>query len=213
MGVFEGLVRGDEVFFFYFVGGVHEALGEVSIVGEDEEAFALTVEPADVVKVVEGAGEEIVDGVTLAFIGAGADESVTAGPEAVKSGKAPAGEVAPAMMTPAAARKVARFSVSGKDAWARFPGHERWLSPGSKKKELAIERAHRSEIARALEAGEPVSAAAVAAYHIKLPEGYEKAGDLYVSISDHELSKTQPIAPSMAITRVRTEAPKRRMAA
>lgn len=112
---------------------------------------------------------------------AGADESVTVEPEAGEAAKVPGGKVAPAMMTPSEARKVAKFSASGKDAWVSFPGRERWLSPGSKKKELAIERAHRGEIARALDAGEPVSAAAVATYKIQLPDSYGKEGDRFVS--------------------------------
>lgn len=106
----------------------------------------------------------------------------------------------PALLTPAEAREVAMFSTSGKDAWVRFPGRERWLSPGSKKKELAIERAHRSEITRAMEAGQPVCAAAVAAYKIKLPDGYEKDGDRFVSTRSPD-SQTEVKAPSVSTTR------------
>jgi N12 class adenine-specific DNA methylase len=109
-------------------------------------------------------------------VGTGVDEAVRREATGALSGK-----IAPAMMTPAEAREAAEFTASGKDAWVRFHGRERWLSPGSKKRDLAIERAHRGEITRALAAGEPVSAAAVAAYNIKMPDGYVKEGDRFAS--------------------------------
>ncbi|KAB2911755.1 MAG: hypothetical protein F9K30_21520 [Dechloromonas sp.] len=119
----------------------------------------------------------------------------------------------PALMTPAEARSVVTVSISGKDAWARFPGRERWLSPGSKKRDLAIERAHRGEITRAIEAGEPVSAAAIATYKIPLPEGYEKQGDQFASVGvgpDRAVSQD----PSVATTRAgHRSAPRRSIAA
>jgi hypothetical protein len=120
---------------------------------------------------------------------------------------------APALMTPTEARMVVTVSLSSKDAWARFPGRERWLSPGSKKKDLAIERAHRGEITRALQAGEPISAAAVEAYKIVLPDGYEREGDRFVSTGAAETS-SQRVAPTVATTRVsRRNSTQRKMAA
>ncbi len=131
----------------------------------------------------------------------------------VAKGKISTEELAPALMSPAEARKVAKVNLSGNDAWARFPGHARWLSPGSKSKELAIRRAHRGEITRALQAGEPVSTAAVAAYKIALPDGYEKAGNRFVSTGAGETPPGR-VAPTVATTRVsRRNSAQRRMAA
>jgi N12 class adenine-specific DNA methylase len=121
--------------------------------------------------------------------------------------------LAPALMTPAEARRIVTVSLSGKDAWARFPGRERWLSPGSKSKELAIERAHRGEITRATQAGQPVSAVAVETFKIKLPDGYEKEGDRFVSTGVGE-NRASAVAPTVATTRVsRRNSAQRRMAA
>ena len=84
-------------------------------------------------------------------------------------------------MTPAEAVKAATVRFSGKDTYARFGKRERWLSPGSRSKSRAIESAHRGEIARALQAGQPVSASAVDVYKIEMPAGYERVGDRFVS--------------------------------
>jgi len=120
---------------------------------------------------------------------------------------------APALLTPAEARQIVTVSLSGKDAWARFPGRERWLSPGSREKDLAIERAHRGEITRALQTGEPVSALAVETYRITLPAGYQRDGDRLVPAGAAG-TRNSPGAPSVAATRVaRRKSTGRRVAA
>jgi N12 class adenine-specific DNA methylase len=108
--------------------------------------------------------------------------------------------IPPELLAPAEAAKVATVRFSGNDAYARFGKHERWLSPGSRSKARAIEGAHRGEIARALEAAKPVSATAVAAYKIKLPDGYERAGQQFVPTGATAKS-VQATVPTVATTR------------
>jgi N12 class adenine-specific DNA methylase len=87
----------------------------------------------------------------------------------------------PELMTPTQAAEVVTISTSGKDCYARFPGRERWLIPGSRSKPRAVASAHRGEITRAMADGRPVSAEAVQAYKIKLPQGYLQEGNQFVS--------------------------------
>jgi N12 class adenine-specific DNA methylase len=94
-------------------------------------------------------------------------------------GEAPAkpAVVRPELLSPSEAYSTAEFSVSGADSYATFPGGERWLNPGSRSKVLAIRSAHKGEIRRAFAEGRPVNAAAVAAYHLKPPVAYTRAGE------------------------------------
>lgn len=54
---------------------VGQRLGEFAIVTEDNEALGITIEPTDVHQVLHATRQEIVNGVTLVFVAAGADES------------------------------------------------------------------------------------------------------------------------------------------
>ncbi len=111
------------------------------------------------------------------------------------------------LMTPEEVTNSATVSVSGKDAYAKLAGGTRWLSPGSRSKTLAIERAHRGEIGKALESQRSVSATAVDTYRMVLPAGYARDGDRYVceKVPEPDAAATptaEPNRPSVAIPRL-----------
>lgn len=67
-----GAVEGDVVDFGDFVAGMGEGVGPGAVVGDEEEAFALFVEAADVEGAGPVAGEELVDGFFGVLWGGGA---------------------------------------------------------------------------------------------------------------------------------------------
>jgi len=59
------------VFLFDFVARMRQALCEVAVVGEDEEAFGLGIEPADIEEARKLRRQKIEDGVARVGVGAG----------------------------------------------------------------------------------------------------------------------------------------------
>ena len=65
----------DFVFFFNFVAGMRQVLGEIAVVGEDEKSFSLRVEPADIEEARELRRQEIENRVARIGIGARRNEA------------------------------------------------------------------------------------------------------------------------------------------
>lgn len=66
-----GAIERHFVFLFDFVTRVRHSLREVAIVRQDEEAFGLRIEPADIEKARELRGQEVEDRVARVGVGAG----------------------------------------------------------------------------------------------------------------------------------------------
>jgi hypothetical protein len=71
----EGPVEEDFVLLFHFVSRVSEGEGEVTIVGDDEKAFALFIQTTDVVYARPVVGDEVENGPPTCFVGGRADET------------------------------------------------------------------------------------------------------------------------------------------
>ena len=69
------LVDGDEVFLFELFGRMGQFLGKVAVVGENEEAFGVEVEAADMFEMMILVGKQVVDGLPIAIVALGADHS------------------------------------------------------------------------------------------------------------------------------------------
>ena len=65
----EGAVGGDDVFLVDLVAGVGQFLGEVPVIGHDDEALAVVVESSHVMEVAVVWGEEVVEGESSLWIG------------------------------------------------------------------------------------------------------------------------------------------------
>ena len=68
-------IEGHFVFLFDFVARMRQALREIAVVGQDEKAFGLRVEPADVEEARELGRQEIENRVARIGIGAGGNEA------------------------------------------------------------------------------------------------------------------------------------------
>lgn len=77
VGFVEIAVQDDAVFFDDLVAGVGEAVGEVAVVGEDEEAFAVFIEAsgAEHALALEVGREEFEDGLSSVGVAVGAEEA------------------------------------------------------------------------------------------------------------------------------------------
>lgn len=77
VGFIEVSMENDAVFFYDLAAWVGEAVGEVAVVGEDEEAFAVFIEATGTEHALslEVAGEEFEDGLPAVGIGVGAEEA------------------------------------------------------------------------------------------------------------------------------------------
>ena len=70
-----GAIERHFVFLFDFVARMRQALREIAVVGQDEKAFGLRVEPADIEEARELRRQEIEDRVARIGIGAGRNEA------------------------------------------------------------------------------------------------------------------------------------------
>ena len=70
-----GAIKCHFVFFFNFVTRMRQVLGEIAVVGEDEQSFGLRVEPADIEEARELRRQEIENRVARIGIGACRDET------------------------------------------------------------------------------------------------------------------------------------------
>ena len=68
-------VEGDLVFFFDFVTWMREPLREIAVVGENEQAFGLRIQPSDIEQPREFWRQKIEDGVPRVRVGAGGNET------------------------------------------------------------------------------------------------------------------------------------------
>lgn len=77
VGFIEIAVQDDAVFFDDLIAGVGEAVGEVAVVGDDEEAFAVLIEAsgAEHALALEVGGEEFEDGLSTMGVDVGAEEA------------------------------------------------------------------------------------------------------------------------------------------
>ena len=69
----EGPIEKDFILFFNFVRRVRQTMGKCTIVGEEDQAFALLVEPPNVKKPPEMSWDEVQDGRPSTFVGSRAD--------------------------------------------------------------------------------------------------------------------------------------------
>lgn len=73
VGVFEGLVRGDKVFFFHRFRWMHELLGKITVVSKNKHAFGICIKTADMVEGAQRSGKQAVNRIAAEFVAAGAD--------------------------------------------------------------------------------------------------------------------------------------------
>src|SRR5688572_31951991 len=71
----EGRVEADEVLLLHLPARMCQKVGQVPVVGEDEEALAVEVEPADGVKRDSGDGDEVEDRGTAHLVARRSDEA------------------------------------------------------------------------------------------------------------------------------------------
>jgi hypothetical protein len=72
----EGFVEGDLVFLIDVAAGMGEGVGEVAVVGDQQEAFAFHVEAAHVEDARPFRGQEVEDGSAVAFVACGANKTL-----------------------------------------------------------------------------------------------------------------------------------------
>ena len=72
---FERPIEKDFILFFNFVRGVRQTMGKCTIIGEEDQAFALLVEPSNVKEPPEMSWDEVKDRRPFTFVGSRADNS------------------------------------------------------------------------------------------------------------------------------------------
>ena len=66
-------IEKDFILFFNFVRGMRQTMGKCTIIGEEDQAFALLVEPSNVKEPPEMSWDEVKDGRPSTFVGSRAD--------------------------------------------------------------------------------------------------------------------------------------------